>query len=131
MFVNEFTAIHPKNLTIMNRDIPPLIEYLLKLIAKTPSKCLQNREICEKLLQASRRNDYFVNNPDIIQDIINSVIESGRMTDDAANPILFQGRSRIFLSNSRISGNFILYRLIVCSLSGKCFLFRKIHIGCD
>lgn len=89
----------------MNRDAPTLVELILKLVALVPTKCLHNEAKCRLLYEA-------VNDPakpcfkdrDIIQEMIQRVIDSGRMTDDAVPVLFFQGRSSMVVSNSKLSG---------------------------
>lgn len=93
----------------MIREVPPLVDMLLKIIAKQPSKCLKP-EKCEKLWQASKaREHYFRYRGDIVQDVISHIIEAGRMTDDAVPVVLYKGRDSALLANSKISGNYVLY----------------------
>ncbi len=83
-------------------SIPPLKETILKLIAKTPSKCMSEPGI-ERLLAAVNARTHFLNE-DIVQIILNQIVEAGRMTDDAVPVSFYKNRSELILANSKITG---------------------------
>lgn len=88
----------------MIRDIPTLQEHLLKqYIAKLPGKCMTEPAI-ERFLVAAKDPKFFPNSQDVVQEVVSTIVHSGRMTDDAVPVIIFRGRRSINLSNSRLSG---------------------------
>lgn len=88
----------------MIREVPTLHEFLLKQhISKTPAKCMTEKAVA-RFLKASKDPACFRGHPDIVQEILDCIIVSGRMTDDACAVSIFLDRSSVNLSNSRISG---------------------------
>lgn len=88
----------------MSRDVPTLHEFLLKqYIAKFPAKCMTEKAV-GRFMKAVRDPNCFRGHSDIVQEVLDSIIVSGRMTDDACAVSIFHNRSSVNLSNSRISG---------------------------
>lgn len=88
----------------MIRDIPTFHEFILKqYIAKVPAKCMSEKAV-SRFMRAVEDPRCFRGHADIVQEVLDSIIISGRMTDDACPVTIFQNRSIVNLSNSRISG---------------------------
>jgi len=85
----------------MSREIPPLSEYIIKVLARYPVKCM-TETACANLLQAQRTGSF--RDVDMVHVIVSNIIEAGRMTDDAIFPTIFKNRNTLFLSNSKVSG---------------------------
>jgi hypothetical protein len=97
----------------MIRDVPSLYDTILKVIARYPTKSL-TKASCEKLMKAIE-NNYFGEDVDILQIILNQVIDAGRMTDDAVPTLVYKNRRELSLSNSKISGKYLVSAANLCS----------------
>lgn len=99
----------------MIRDIPTLHEFIVKqFIAKTPTKCMTQPAV-QRFLKAAQDPNCFRGHADIVQEILDCIIVSGRMTDDACPASIFVNRTFVNLSNSRISGKYVLRLLEFCA----------------
>jgi hypothetical protein len=85
----------------MSREIPPLSDPIIKVIASYPGRCMTEKA-CGKLLNA-KANGCF-NSVDIVELVVSKIIDAGRMTDEAVHPSVFLNRVTLNLSNSKISG---------------------------
>lgn len=115
----------------MIRDIPTLHEFIVKqFIAKTPTKCMTQPAV-QRFLKAAQDPNCFRGHADIVQEILDCIIISGRMTDDACPASIFVNRTFVNLSNSRISSK--KFRCLFISepgfVSNHFFLFFLI-VGC-
>jgi hypothetical protein len=97
----------------MNRDVTSLYDTILKVIARYPTKSL-TKASCEKLMKAIE-NNYFGEDIDMLQIILNQVIDGGRMTDDAVPILVYKNRRELSLSNSKISGKYLVSAANLCS----------------
>jgi hypothetical protein len=87
----------------MSREIPTLRDIVLKTIARYPSKCMTEEGV-QKLLEALKRGQF--PDEDMVQVVIDVIIESGRMADEAVPVAIYKDRITIHLANSKISGEF-------------------------
>lgn len=115
----------------MLREVPPLYDAVLKVIARYPSKSLTKSK-CEKLMDALKNQCF--GDRDIIQILLNQIIDGGRMTDDAMPTFIYDKRQELSFSNSKISGKYLVSATSYCGqnllkldISG-CFQINNEHI---
>ena len=87
----------------MNREVPPLFEIVLKLIAKKPGIYMT-----ESSLMRFNNISYFKKEFDMIQTLIDAITEAGRLTDEIFPLQLFRNdREILSIKNSKLTAKYI------------------------